>query len=82
MTGDEPQGIMGRVLTVGPLCPSRLPLRAHFHREGDVWVRGSLLEVSPEWKLGWGLLINNQQIKYISFILPRNLLQSLFQATS
>ena len=26
-----------------------------------------LLEVSPEWKLGWGLLINNQQIKYIFF---------------
>ena len=40
-----------------------------------------LLEVSPEWKLGWGLLINNQQIKYIFFILPRNLLRSLFQAT-
>ena len=24
-----------------PLSPSRLPLRAHFHRESDVWVRGS-----------------------------------------
>ena len=22
------------------LSPSRLPLRAHFHRERDVWVRG------------------------------------------
>ena len=22
-------------------CPSRLPLRAHFHRERDVWLRGS-----------------------------------------
>ena len=46
VTGDEPQGTMGRVQTAGeapsrPLSPSRLPLRAHFHRERDVWVRGS-----------------------------------------
>ena len=34
MTGDEPQGTMGRVI------PSRLPLRAHFHQKRDVWVRG------------------------------------------
>ena len=39
MTGDEPQGTMGRVQRAGeapsrPLSPSRLPLRA------DVWVRG------------------------------------------
>ena len=27
--------------TSRPLSPSRLPLRAHFHRERDVWVRGS-----------------------------------------
>ena len=33
VTGDEPQGTMGRVQT-----PSRLPLRAH--RKRDVWVRG------------------------------------------
>ena len=44
--GDEPQGTMGRVQTAGeapsrPLSPSRLPLRAHFHRERNVWVRGS-----------------------------------------
>ena len=31
VTGDEPQG---------PLSPSRLPLRAHFHQKRDVWVRG------------------------------------------
>ena len=33
VTGDEPQGTMGRVQT-----PSQLPLRAH--RKRDVWVRG------------------------------------------
>ena len=46
VTGDEPQGTMGRVQTAGeapsrPLSPSRLPLRAHFHQKRDVWVRGS-----------------------------------------
>ena len=35
VTGDEPQGTMGRVQS-----PSRLPLRAHFHQKRDVWVRG------------------------------------------
>ena len=35
VTGDEPQGAMGRVQA------SRLPLRAHFHQKRDVWVRGS-----------------------------------------
>ena len=35
MTGDEPQGTVGRV----HMSPSRLPLRTHFHRERDVWVR-------------------------------------------
>ena len=39
VTGDEPQGTMGRVQTAGE--PSRLPLRAHFHQKRDVWVRGS-----------------------------------------
>ena len=38
-------------------------------------------EVSLEWSLGWGLVIINQQIKYF-FILPWNLLQLLFQATT
>ena len=33
VTGDEPQGTMGR-------GPSRLPLRAYFHQKRDVWVRG------------------------------------------
>ena len=33
VTGDEPQGTMGRVQT---LSPSRLPLRAHFHQKRDV----------------------------------------------
>ena len=33
VTGDEPQETMGRV----QLSPSRLPLRAHFHRERHVW---------------------------------------------
>ena len=37
---------MERVQTAGevtscPLSPSHLPLRAHFHRERDIWVRGS-----------------------------------------
>ena len=34
---------MGKVQTAGgsPLSPSRLPLRVHFHRERDVWVRGT-----------------------------------------
>ena len=43
VTGDEPQGTMGRVQTAveASLCPSRLPLRAHFHQKRDVWVRGS-----------------------------------------
>ena len=31
LTGDAPQGTMGRVQT----APSRLPLRAHFHRERE-----------------------------------------------
>jgi len=40
VTGDEPEGTMGRVQTAGegpsrPLSPSRLPLRAHFHRERE-----------------------------------------------
>ena len=40
VTGDEPQGTMGRVQTAGeapsrPLSPSRLPMRAHFHRERE-----------------------------------------------
>ena len=40
VTGDEPQGAMGRVQTAGeapsrPLSSSRLPLRAHFHRERE-----------------------------------------------
>ena len=30
-----------RRLASRPLPPSRLPLRAHFHREKDVWVRSS-----------------------------------------
>ena len=33
----------------------------------------------PEWRLQWVLKIN-QHIKYFSFILPRNLLQSLLHA--
>ena len=45
VTGDEPQGTMGRVQTAGeapsrPLSPSRLPLRAHFHRLGTRQVQG------------------------------------------
>ena len=40
VTGDEPQGTMGRVQRAGEttsrsLSPSRLPLRAHFHRERE-----------------------------------------------
>ena len=29
------------------LSPSRLPLRAHFHRKREVWVRGSEKNISP-----------------------------------
>ena len=34
-----------------PLSPSRLPLRAHFHREKGVWARGSryMLQMLVEW---------------------------------
>ena len=34
-----------------PLSPSRLPLRAHFHRERDVWLPGSryALHMLVEW---------------------------------
>ena len=34
-----------------PFSPSRLPLRAHVHRESDVWVRGSryTLHMLVEW---------------------------------
>ena len=35
VTGDEPLGTMGWVQTAGPLSPSCLPLRAHFHRERE-----------------------------------------------
>ena len=50
VTGDEPQGTMGRVQTAGeatsrPLSPSRLPLRAPFHQKRDVWVRGSTASI-------------------------------------
>ena len=37
-------------------------------------------QVSHEWRLGCSLLISNQQIKSISFVLPWNLPQPLFQA--
>ena len=52
VTGDEPQGTMGRVQTAveASLCPSRLPLRAHFHQKRDVWVRGNY---SPSWEVKW-----------------------------
>ena len=55
VTGDEPQGIMGRVQTAGeatsrPLSPSRLPLRAH--RKRDVWVRGR----------GWYVIVGGQAV--------------------
>ena len=36
--------------------------------------------MSHEWRLGCSLLIINQQIQSTSFVLPRNLLQPLFQA--
>ena len=46
VTGDKVQGTIGSVKKGGlapsrPFSPSRLPLRANFHRERDVWVRGS-----------------------------------------
>ena len=37
--------------------------------------------IPPEWRLGWGLLVISQKIKCLFFILPRNLLQTLFQAS-
>ena len=39
----------------------------------NLWTR----QVSSEWRFGCSLLIINQQIKYFSFILPQNLLQTL-----
>ena len=38
---DREKGTDCRRSTSRPLSPSRLPLRAHFHRERDVWVPGS-----------------------------------------
>ena len=35
------------------LCPSRLPLRAHFQR--DVWVRGSQYTIILSWNIEWRL---------------------------
>ena len=32
--------------TSRPLSPSRLPLRAHFHRKRDVWVRGRIKSIA------------------------------------
>ena len=47
VTGDEPQGTMGRVQTpLSDLSLSRLPLRAQFHQKRDVWVRGRERDVS------------------------------------
>ena len=37
-------------------------------------------KVSPEWRLGWGLLLINLQIKYFYLSLPWNLLWSTFVA--
>ena len=37
-------------------------------------------KVSPEWRLGWGLLLINLQIKYFYLSLPSNLLWSIFAA--
>ena len=44
VTGDEPQGTMGRLRTAGeapslPLSPSRLPLRAHFNQKKRLGTR-------------------------------------------
>ena len=55
VTGNEPQGTMGRVQTAGeatsrPFSPSRLPLRAH--RKRDVWVRGR----------GWYIIVGGQAV--------------------
>ena len=60
LTGDEPQGTMGRVQTSGeapsrPLFPSRLPLRAH--RKRDVWVRGSVATAKRAKTAVWFSLI-------------------------
>ena len=53
VTGNEPQGTMGRVQTASeatsrPFSPSCLPLRAH--RKRDVWVRGR----------GWYVIVGGQ----------------------
>ena len=45
VTDNEAQGTMGKrkvrvEATSRPFSPSRLPLRANFHRGRDVWVRG------------------------------------------
>ena len=37
-------------------------------------------KVSPEWSLGWGLLLINLQIKYFYLSLPSNLLWLIFVA--
>ena len=49
VTGDEPQGTMGRVQTSRPFSPSRLPLRAHFHREREASAGYALGGCTKEW---------------------------------
>ena len=46
---------------------------------GTLLLHCSLRQVSSEWRLGWGLLIINQQMNNVCFILLRKLLQSLFK---
>ena len=49
VTGDEPQGTMGRVQTSRPLSPSRLPLRAHFHRQRGTSAGYEAVACTKEW---------------------------------
>ena len=71
VTGDEPQGTMGRVQTAGPLSPSRLPLRAHFHQKRDVWVRGRVFSIFEKYSTLYSVDIPNYKTKmFVNILVP------------
>ena len=55
------------VKTSRPFFPCRLPLRANFQREGDVWVRGRTRSI-------YMLLLQNLYSRCVSFVPSRSLL--------
>ena len=85
VTGNELQGTIGRVQTAGeatsrPLSPSRLPLRAHFHRKRDVRVRGRTLYLNQVhvsssfliWCFTAQHLLASLCLQFVTFSIPIN----------